>query len=361
MSLVVQRPRVLAARLHRHGFTEPVANEADYVALFRRLQPVSPAANSYPGSAPRLMHRMNGGLIDGLGDGDVADELRAQRTLVKGRFQGGTVAYVHVEDLPLFAAAYRQPLTRLDARQEAAVRALTYAGPLSPRQLREETGLGYRPLMAAVHRLERAFILCEDQTDDAWDRPLHLVEREFPDLWARAPSADEAGAEVLLRLLTAQAFATTAQLACGSGLGKRRTAQAVAGLEQAGRIQAAQLASQDGADVELGWCVAGDRMADGASAAEPIVQVLHTRDPLVRPQLDDLSQRFSGREVLQYLLIGDEIHGAVCGHWRIKAHDVDDVVFPESMLSHREAVLEAVRRRYPPPDQHVLACNGEPL
>ena len=359
MSLEVQRSRALAARLHRHGLTRPMANEADYVELFRRLQPVSPAANSYPGSAPRLMHRMT----HDLSDADVADQLRAHRTLVKGRFQGGTVAYVSVEDLPLFAAAYRQPLTRLDVRQEVAVRALTYAGPLSPRQLREETGLGYRPLMAAVHRLERAFILCEDQTDDAWDRPLHLVEREFPDLWTQAPSTDEAVAEVLLRLLTAQAFATTAQLACGSGLGKRRTAQAVAGLEQTGRIEAAQLASQDGAEVEVGWCVAGDSMADGAAdgSVEPIVRVLHARDPLVRPQLDDLSQRFAGREVLQYLLIGDDIHGAACGHWRIKAHDVDDVVFPESMLSHKDAVLAAVRRRYRPPDQQVLACNGEPL
>ena len=112
-------------------------------------------------------------------------------------------------------------MTRLDARQEAVIRAQTYAGPLSPRQLRAETSLAHRPLMAAVHRLERAFVVCEDQTDDAWDRPLHFVEREFPDLWQQAPAPEVAMVEVLARLLDVQVFATTAQLAAGSGLGKR--------------------------------------------------------------------------------------------------------------------------------------------
>jgi hypothetical protein len=83
----------------------------------------------------------------------------------------------------------------------------------------------------------------KNQTDDAWDRPLHLVEREFPELWQQAPSPESAGAD-------------------GPG----------------------------------------------------IVQVLHLRDPLVRPQLDDLAQRFKGREVLQYLLIDDVAGDAMSAH-----------------------------------------------
>lgn len=354
---VLPRKQVLSARLQRHGLLHPTGDEAGYLELFGRLQPVAPEANSYPGSPPRLQHRTTADV----GDADVADGLRARRQLVKGRFHGGTVAYVRVDDLPLFAAAYRQPLTGLDARQEAAVRALTYAGPLSPRQLREETGLGHRPLMAAVHRLERAFIICEDQTDDAWDRPLHLVEREFPDLWSAGPSADDAVAALVLRLLTVQVFATTAQLASGCGLGKRRTAQAVARLAETGRIEAAELepAPEGENDVGPGWCIPDDAMEDGADAAD-MVRVLHVRDPLVRPQLDELTERFKGREVLQYLLIGNDIHGAACGHWRIKTHDIDDVVFPESLDSYRAEVLAALQCRYRSPAR-VLACNSEPL
>ncbi len=244
-------------------------------------------------------------------------------------------------------------MARLDVRQEAVIRALTYSGPLSPRQLREETGLAHRPLMAAVHRLERAFVVCEDQTDSAWDRPLHLVEREFPDLWQQAPDPEAAAAEVLARLLHTQVFATTAQLAAGSGLGKRVVGSTITTMERSARVEAVTM---DGLE---GWQQSGDRPTAGDVG---LVRVLHLRDPLVRPRLDELALQYDGREVLQYLLIGDEIHGAACGHWRIKAHDVEDVIIDDAHVADwREDTLEAVRRRYPAPKQHVLACNGEPL
>ena len=37
---------VRAERLARHGLTRPVEDEAGYLDLFSRLQPVSPQANS---------------------------------------------------------------------------------------------------------------------------------------------------------------------------------------------------------------------------------------------------------------------------------------------------------------------------
>jgi hypothetical protein len=109
--------------------------------------------------------------------------------------------------------------------------------------------------------------------------------------------------------------------------------------------------------------LAGDGLAVGQAGGDRtgIVRVLHVRDPLVRPRLDELAQRSAGREVLQYLLIDNDIHGAACGHWRIKPHDVEDVVLDGACVGWRDEVLEAVRRSYPPPMQHVLACNGETL
>jgi hypothetical protein len=343
------RARCLLAQ----GLTEPVANESDYVELFRRLQPVSPEANSYPGSPPRLHHRT------AFDDAEMADDLRAERRLIKGRFHGGSVGYVYVDDLPLYAAAYRRPLRRPDARQEAVVRALTYAGPLSPRQLREETGLRHRPLMAAVHRLEQAFVVCEDQVDDAWDRPLHLVEREWPDLSTQMPGAAEAVDEVILRQLRVLAWATTQELVDGTGLGKRQVASSLQRLLETRRLRACQ---QPGAVAAEAWStVDGD---DVEPPAPPrTVRVLHLRDPLVRPQLGALGRRYDGREVLQYLLIDDRIAGAACGRWRIRPHDVEDVVVDDRGLagSRRDEILAAVRDRYPPPERQVLAYDGEDL
>ena len=65
-------------------------------------------------------------------------------------------------------------------------------------------------------------------------------------------------------------------------------------------------------DEQVGWRLAQEEAvgADGPG----IVQVLHLRDPLVRPQLDDLAQRFKGREVLQYLLIDDVAGDAMSAH-----------------------------------------------
>ena len=84
---------VLTERLVRHGLTRPAADEPGYLALFRRLQPVSPQANSYPGSAPRLMYCTTAV------SATVADDLRSRRQLVKGRFHDGTVGYVCADEL----------------------------------------------------------------------------------------------------------------------------------------------------------------------------------------------------------------------------------------------------------------------
>ena len=79
---------VLAERLHRQRLTDPLESAKGYVELFRLLQPVSPMASSRPGDPPRLVHRTR------FDDGRVADRLRAERAIVKGRFLGGSLGYV---------------------------------------------------------------------------------------------------------------------------------------------------------------------------------------------------------------------------------------------------------------------------
>ena len=54
--------------------------------------------------------------------------------------------------------------------------------------------------------------------------------------------------------------------------------------------------------------------------------MLHLGDPLVLPHTAELKERFEGLEVLACLLIDGELTGAVCGHWRIGPHDVEDIV-----------------------------------
>ncbi len=75
---------ILSERLRRHRLIAPLQDRQQYQALFALLQPVAPIYFSYPGTPPRLVHRT------AFDDGVEAERLRAVRTIVKGRFLGGT-------------------------------------------------------------------------------------------------------------------------------------------------------------------------------------------------------------------------------------------------------------------------------
>ncbi len=164
--------------MERHGFARRAQTDGEFRRLVQTLQPLAPEYMSMPGSAPRLMHRTSND------DEEMANRLRASRELVKGRFAAGNVSYVLQEDLELYATAFRKPLSRFNDEHDLIQRTLqsTGPGPLSTRQLREETGLSHKKIMPAVHRLQQAFLLYEDQEDESWERPWSLFESEWPEV-----------------------------------------------------------------------------------------------------------------------------------------------------------------------------------
>ena len=96
---------------------------------------------------------------------------------------------------------------------------------------------------------------------------------------------------------------------------------------------------------------------------ERAVFMLHKADPLVKSHQGQLKQQFTG-EVLQYLLIDGQFRGAVCGHWRIGPHDVDDIALqlPQREIKvRREEVLAAVAAQYHPPHSQIRRYAGQVL
>jgi hypothetical protein len=84
----------------------------------------------------------------------------------------------------------------------------------------------------------------------------------------------------------------------------------------------------------------------------------------VHASLSELKRRFAGLEVLQYLLIDGDLRGAVCGHWRIGPHDVDDIVVdlsPEECVARKAEIIRAVAWGYHAPSHRILRYAGEPL
>jgi hypothetical protein len=347
----LSRDTVLGHRMRRQAIHGQVSDLSGYLELTGRLQPVAPQANSMPGSPPRLLHRVSGD------DAALADELRGRRELVKGRFWGGQIGYVLSADMGLYARAYRRPLSRLNVVQEQVYQALWDDGALTPRQIKRRTGLLNRQVMPALHRLQQAFMVYEAQEDSDWERPWSIFSASWPDVGVLEDDADSAAREVLLRFVRSQVWVSLQMLRDGCQFAARRLLALVAALEDAGELRALAVRGMG-----EGWVLSSDAEMD-ASVPQKGVVMLHRADPLVRCRITELKERFDGRETLQYLLIDGDLRGAVCGHWRIGPHDVDDIALdlPNSEVrSRRVEIIAAVTGRYRQPESRVRAYAGEP-
>jgi hypothetical protein len=343
---------IFGERLRRQRLLEPVKTADEYAALFRRLQPVSPVYFTRPGEPPRLVHRA------GFDDQDFTSGWRETREIVKGRFLRGTIGYVFSEELQLYANAFRRPLARLSLDQQLVLDTLAHAGPLTPRQIREETGLLNKQIMPILHRLQQAFLVYEDQLDTDWERAWYVFSQEWSDLVVEPDRWEAAAQEVLSRFIFAHVFATDEQIKDWSGWPVKGIAQLLQSMQVSGDIVSCIV---DG--LGEGWTKAGDMIVD-VPAASPTVFMLHKADPLVRAGMGELKRRFAGLEVLQYLLIDGDLRGAVCGHWRIGPHDVDDIVVdlsPEECVARKAEIIRAVARGYHAPSHRILRYAGEPL
>ncbi len=92
--------------------------------------------------------------------------------------------------------------------------------------------------------------------------------------------------------------------------------------------------------------------------------MLDKSDFLVRVYLNELKKLFSGKEVLQYLLIDGEFKGAVLGHWRIGPHDIEDIelhLVQDEAEKRKKEITAAIREIYSIDTTAILRFNGEAL
>ncbi len=341
---------ILAERLHRQRLTGSLETTEGYMELFRLLQPVSPVHNTRPGNPPRLVART---CFD---DGAEADRLRAQRRLVKGRFLGGSIGYVLAEDLALYANTFQRPLSRFSQIQETVLEAIQMTGPLTPRQLKEETGLLNKQIMPTLHRLQKAFLIYEDQTDNDWERGWYDFATEWSEVKLDEGQRQVAAIQVLQRFLKSHVLATFEQFKDWSQLPAKFLTKLVQEMERTNLI-----VPQVVEGLGEGWLHAEDfPLPEGEIV--PSVFMLHKADILVKSHASELKQQFGGQEVLQYLLIDGAFQGAVLGHWGIGPHDVDDIVvtLPATERANRRAeILAVVAQQYHPPHSHILRYASE--
>lgn len=350
MRLNISKDTILAERLRRQGLTEPLQNPDDYVEFFRSLQPVLP--DGAPGDPPRLFHRTT------FDDGILADRMRERRDMVKGRFLGGTIGYVLAEDLELYANAFCNPLPVFNEIQQTVFDAIRNAETLTPRQLKDETGLLNKKIMPVLHRLQEAFLVFEDQINNNWERNWYEFATEWPEVNITEEKQEMAVAEVLQRFISNHVFATFEQIRDWSRLSSKLLMKVLEGMKKNKVIIPQSLGIMG-----EGWMCAQD-ITLKPPEIQPSVFMLRKTDILVRSHYSELKRRFGDYEVLQYLLIDGVFNGAVIGHWRIGPHDVEDIVLelPEKeRKNRREEILKVVADYYHPPFSHILGYAGREL
>ena len=232
------------------------------------------------------------------------------------------------EDLELFAALYRKPLKNATMTQQMLLERIEMSGPYTIGQLKEESGLLVKEITPALHRLQEAFLIYEDQYDGEWDRD----------------TKTEALKIVLRRFAHRFVWFTPAMAKSFYKLPEKEIKLAIAGL-----VSEDVFVESDG-----GYLLKEDAETLKTYTAPEFhsVYALHRNDPLYKvfePALKSLAKSLTEGlpydcDPLQYLLIDGVFHGAVVGHFRNGPYDLNDVRIDDaSLLSRKEEIIAAVQ------------------
>jgi len=328
--------KLLALRMQRQHLLTP-ATEAEYDALYRDLQP---GLNVYWhgfGQPPELTFRAD------FDDIEYNRQRQARRDLIKGRFAGGNLGWIVPEDLPLFAAMYRKPVIGFMNDVQATIMTLIKRlGPLNIQQIKEETGYLVKVITPALHRLQEAFLLYEDQYDGEWDRAWYRFEEMFPEADPGRYDRSEALKIVLMRYAYRMVWFDAAMAKSFYRLPGKEIRAVLAALCSDGLLR----------DMDGGYIRAEDEAVLSTCESESMrfVCAMHRNDVLVRSMEERLKAEFAplceglpyDHELLQYLLIDGEFRGAVVGHFRNGPYDLNDVI-GDLPAGRAEEIIEAVQ------------------
>ena len=323
--------KTTALRMERQHLTRK-ANESEYLALYRDSQP---GLNVYWhgfGDPPSLTFRAD------FDDIEYNRKRQLKHALIKGRFAGGNLGWIVPEDLELFAAAFAKPLTKPTPRHTTLL-ALIEREPLTIQQMKEETGMLVKEITPALHRLQEAFLIYEDQYDGEWDRGWHRFSDMFPDADLQKYTRHEA-LKIIIKRFAYRLVCFDAKMVKSFYKWTDKD------------IKAAIIALADEkslAETDHGYMLPDDAALLQTYKIEPpkSIFVMHRNDMLVKANDYWLKERYAHPypDTLWYLLIDGEFHCAVAGKFRYTPAEVEDVMLdlsPKEAVVRKEDIIQAV-------------------
>lgn len=328
---------MVSLRMERQFLTRS-ADEQEYLALYRDLQPGLNVYWNGFGEPPTLSFRT---AFD-----DKAYNKRRQlnRQLIKGRFAGGNLGWIIREDLELFACLYRKPLTKPTEMQLHILEMIEREGPLNIQQMKEESGLLVKEITPALHRLQEAFLVYEDQYDGEWDRGWYPFGEMFPDVDLQKYTKAEALAVLLQRFAYRMVWFDAKMVKSFYKVPDKEIKAAIAMLIEQGILVSEGSGYLLQADAKL-LKTYQPKELHAIYAVHRNDVLYKSNEPILKEKAKAWTEGLSyDCEPLQYLLIDGEFHGAVVGHFRNGPYDLNDVVcdLPDAVM-RREEILDAVK------------------
>ena len=318
------KKELIALRMSRQHLDKP-ADIDEYNVLYRDT---SPGQNVYWngfGDPPTITHRA------AFDDMEYNRERQRNRTLVKGRFCGGNLGWISPDELELFACAFQKPLDKPTPKQLALKELLEREGPMNIKQMKEETGMLVKEITPALHRLQEAFLIHEDQNDGEWDRPWMMFTEEFPNISLTKYTRVEALKTLLQRFAYRNVEFDTAMARSFYKLPVKDINTAIAELTADGTLT----------QTDSGYMLIEDLTTEEKETTRS-VYVLHRNDFLVKSNEHTLKEQWKTTypDVLYYLLIDGEFRGMVEGKFRYTP-EVENVII--DCTDRKTEIIEAIK------------------
>jgi len=205
--------------------------------------------------------------------------------------------------------------------------------------VKEETGMLVKEITPALHRLQEAFLIYEDQFDGEWDRGWHKFSDMHPDVDLKKHTRHDALKILIQRFAYRLVCFDEKMVKSFYKLPNKEIKVAISALVDDDVLR----------ETESGYMLCEDFKMLKTFTAEPIksVYAMHRNDVLVKSNEHWLKERFTHTypDTLYYMLIDGEFRGAAIGKFRYTP-EIEDVMLelPQAEAAERkDEILQAIQ------------------
>ena len=346
---MINNSNIIALRLKRQHLIDQIS-EQEYNQLYKDSSPVQSVYWSGFGEPPVLSFRTT------FDDKEYNRKRQFNRSLVKGRFQGSNLGWIEQEDLELFAGLARSSIKSHTPLQQEILDLIKLNGPMNIQQIKEITGQLVKKITPALHKLQKAFLIYEDQYNGKWDRAWGLFNEMFPEVNINKFTQLDSLKVVIKRFAYRNVIFNAAMV-------KSFYRAKVRNIQDAIRLL---VEDKELVEYEDMFLLKSDAklLSSHTFDLKQSVFIMHRNDFLVKSNEYWLKEKYQHElyDILQYIFIDGEFGGAVLGKFKSGPYIIEDVKVDNYYISRKDEIIEAIYtvndRAKSPIKRFLGSCDG---